>query len=65
MTTNSQTSSAKIYMFPARGRFARDEQGEDLNRSGTLGTARNTKTVIGSAWYHEEAIRQEDPTRKN
>jgi hypothetical protein len=65
MTTNSQATSATIYTFPARGRFARSGQGDDLTQSATLAAARASKAVIGGAWYHEEAIRDEDETRKN
>jgi hypothetical protein len=65
MTTNSQATSATIYTFPARGRFARIGQGDDLNQSATLAAARASKSVVSGAWYHEEAIRDEDKTRKN
>jgi Protein of unknown function (DUF2735) len=65
MRTNSQAGSATIYTFPARGRFARDDRRDDLNQSANLASAHASKAVLGDAWYHEEAIREDDPTRTN
>jgi hypothetical protein len=56
MTTNSDRASAKIYTFPARGRFAagqRDETKPTLNF-----TSHVVKTAVGEAWYHDAAIRE-------
>jgi hypothetical protein len=65
MTTNSQAESAKIYTFPARGRFARDDRRDDSNQNANLASARVSTAAIGDAWYHDEAIREDDRTRKN
>ena len=57
MTTNSQSGSAKIYAFPARGRFApgnRDGSHQDANAASPW----IAKDVVGGAWYHEEAIQE-------
>ena len=54
--------SATIYEFPARGRYAVGNQAEQMNTVMTsFGSPRNAKikTVIGSSWYHEEAIEAE------
>jgi hypothetical protein len=62
MTTNFQGASAKIYTFPARGRFA-DSNCCDV---ATLDVApRIAPVASGAGWYHEEAIREADLTRKN
>ena len=54
-----QESSAKIYEFPARGRFASSSK-EDAN---ALATSRAAKIVCGGAWYHEQAIEDADRDR--
>jgi hypothetical protein len=56
MTTESQRGTATIYSFPARGRFA---AGADPGLAKAAGDRRDVPTVIGSGWYHEEAIREE------
>lgn len=62
MTTNVHRESARIYTFPARGRFA--DTGQD--RKGSEDNATRTAAAApGSAWYHEEAIREMEPSRKN
>ena len=63
MTTNSDRASAKIYTFPARGRFAagqREEKKPTLNF-----TSQPMKTAVGEAWYHDEAIKNEQQPRKH
>lgn len=69
MTTNSQLGSAKIYKFPARGRFApEDNRGASITDA-NLTSPRTAQAVIGDAWYHEEAIqeaiKEADRNRKN
>lgn len=61
MTTNAQGESAKIYAFPARGRFAPSYQRSD---AGLTPAAKTVPTVAG-AWYHDEAIREAELPRKN
>lgn len=62
MTTNFQGASAKIYTFPARGRFA-DSSLRDVPRLDVA--PRIAPVASGAGWYHEEAIREADLTRKN
>jgi hypothetical protein len=62
MSANLERGSAKIYPFPARGRFAPNARREDA-------VANYTSTPIptvtfGSGWYHEEAV-QEERARKD
>jgi hypothetical protein len=65
MTTNVFRGSAKIYDFPARGRFAAGGDREDNALAANFTSPRVTKTVFGSAWYHDEAVQDADPPRKN
>jgi hypothetical protein len=59
MTTNFHAGSAKIYEFPARGRFAAGGR-PDENRTPTRFTSPHVADVVfGSSWYHEEAIQEE------
>jgi hypothetical protein len=63
MTTNSDRASAKIYAFPARGRFAsgyREDKKPTVNF-----TSHPVKAVVGEAWYHDEAIKDEQKPRKH
>jgi hypothetical protein len=67
MTANSSRESAKIYKFPARGRFAADNPRTDES---DFTVSRIPKTASGSAWYHEawyheEAIQDADRISKN
>lgn len=52
--------SAEIIAFPARGRFAVGMQAEVLDARASTAVV---KTVTGSSWYHEEAIRNERTTK--
>mgnify|MGYP003333523105 FL=1 len=63
MTTNSDRASARIYTFPARGRFAagqRDETKPVVNF-----TSHPVKAVVGEAWYHDEAIKEAEQSHKH
>jgi hypothetical protein len=69
MTTNfsgspSASGSAKIYTFPARGRFAVSNQREGFDSAAKAQLPAGVKIVSGSGWYHDEAI-QAEPRRKN
>jgi len=59
MTTNFPRESAQIYQFPARGRFAAAGCHDQSESVVNLMSARIGKTVLGGAWYHEEAIRDD------
>jgi len=61
------TGSARIYQFPARGRFAASGQREATETAATAATAalpRDVKIVASSGWYHEEAIQLAERERK-
>jgi len=52
MSAQNERTSAKIYQFPARGRFARPGDIDFVDTS--------FPTVeIGTAWYHDEAVKEE------
>jgi hypothetical protein len=64
MTTNvsgsdNYSGSAKIYAFPARGRFALAGQPEGAVLAANLQLPRGAKLASGSGWYHDEAIQAE------
>jgi hypothetical protein len=58
MTTNV-SASAKIYTFPARGRFAANNQGEENHQPANVQLPRGVVVASGAGWYHEEAIKAE------
>jgi hypothetical protein len=62
MTTDTERRSATIYTFPPRGRFAAPYANAAQPNTPT---ARAAQAAIGSGWYHEDAIRETDTTRKN
>ncbi len=58
MSAQNERTSATIYQFPVRGRFA--------NANGYLQGEKELPTAaIGSAWYHDEAMKQEQMARKH
>ena len=64
MTTNSDRESARIYQFPARGRFAANVQ-RDEKPAASLTSPQVVKAAVGSGWYHEAAIEEAERARKN
>lgn len=60
MTANHVRETATIYQFPVGGRtgLARREAFEQT-------PARDSEVVISGSWYHEEAIREAELSRKN
>jgi hypothetical protein len=57
MSAQNERTSAKIYQFPVRGRFANPN---GYAQDNALPTA-----AIGSAWYHDDAMKEEQKTRKH
>jgi DNA-binding PadR family transcriptional regulator len=62
MTTDSSGTTAKIYTFPPRGRFAMNAQREETQT--VFQVPRGVKAASG-AWYHDEAIQADEQSRKN
>jgi hypothetical protein len=64
MTTNVHSGSAKIYQFPARGRFIAGSLREDAESTPVPALSpRVARAVSGSGWYHDEAILEAEWTR--
>ena len=61
MTTNLNRVSATIYQFPIGGRAGLSSRLEAVNPA----TQRANEIVTSGSWYHEEAIREAEVTRKN
>jgi hypothetical protein len=59
MSTNQEAATAKIFQFPARGRFAKAAPID-----ARLAVVDAPSIAFGSGWYHDEAIEAER-TRKN
>jgi len=64
MTANLNRGSAKIFEFPARGRFAQTERHDSATVT-TNFLPRVAKVASSGAWYHDEAIQQAEQVRKN
>lgn len=65
MTTNFERGSAKIYAFPARGRFVATSQCAEPKVEVTPASSRVAQAAVGSGWYHDEAIRNAERDRKS
>jgi hypothetical protein len=63
MTTSNSRETAKIYAFPARGRFAASGR-EESKQPAIVQAPRGVPIAPGSGWYHDEAI-QADQRRKS
>jgi len=62
--TNTDQGSAKIYQFPARGRFAAAGR-HDETKPAALFAPQAVNAAVGAGWYHDQAIQDADRTRKN
>jgi hypothetical protein len=60
MNPHSSFSSARIYTFPAGGRVTLRARLQDAHLN-ALGV---TKAPIGSGWYHEAALHDDEMMRK-
>jgi hypothetical protein len=61
MTTNQTRETATIYQFPVGGRAGLGGRRDVLERTAPPAN----EVVISGNWYHEEAIRDADLTRKH
>jgi len=65
MSTNLKQGSAKIYQFPAGGRVALGGRRHGETKSAIdQSTPRVNEVVCSGSWYHEEAIREDNPNFK-
>jgi hypothetical protein len=60
MTTNQHRESAQIFQFPVGGRAGLKQRELANTPSPSL-----AEIALGDSWYHEEAIRDDKPTRTN
>jgi hypothetical protein len=62
-TSSHPVETAKIYQFPARGRFAvrfaKLGETEAAASAPSLAAQGVGDIVFGSSWYHEEAVQEE------
>jgi hypothetical protein len=65
MTENSQRLTAKIYQFPIGGRAANAVRRDTLRTAVELPPEAVSRVSIGGSWYHEEAVREADTSRKH
>ena len=56
--------SAKIYEFPRGGRAGLSARRESDRFEANLAAFRAVPVAAGGSWYHEEAIKQDQPTDK-
>jgi hypothetical protein len=64
MPINAPEGSAQIYTFPPRGRYAIGGNDTPQNKQPLNFTPQ--QAILGaSAWYHDEAVRDAEPPRKN
>lgn len=59
MTANQERASAQIYQFPVGGRAGLNSP-RDLGK-GKAATPHLAVIAVGDSWYHEQAIRDEQP----
>lgn len=63
MKTSSDRTSAQIYQFPVRGRFAASIARDEM--AAKPSTPQAVKAAGGSGWYHEAAIEDAESARSN
>jgi hypothetical protein len=61
MNTISNHGPAKIYQFPIGGRASLTSRPQAIATTGALPNGR--AAALGSSWYHEEAIREDEHDR--
>jgi uncharacterized protein DUF2735 len=64
MNTNLNQGSARIYQFPAGGRAALGGSNARKAKPVDQYTPRANEALCSDSWYHEEAIRESQPSFK-
>ncbi|NLR98902.1 DUF2735 domain-containing protein [Rhizobium sp. P38BS-XIX] len=62
MAIGAQSETAKIFQFPVKARATAVSQRPQVNLTPDIGPS--IATAAFDSWYHEEAITQTDPSRK-
>jgi hypothetical protein len=65
MTMSHEGRSARIYQFPARGRFAAESRRDEPKSGVSLSLPRLVSAALGGNWYHEEAVREAERARQS
>ena len=65
MDANTQRPTANILNFPARGRVTASNSSAKAKFEAEVRALRKLKLASETAWYHEEAIDDAAPNRKN
>jgi hypothetical protein len=65
MTTNVPQGSAQIFTFPPRGRFAVGGTDSAQNKPANFSMQQAVIAGASDAWYHDEAVRDDEQPRKN
>ena len=60
MSTNVEQSTAKIYQFPVRRSAQSAESLEAAGVRAALAMPRAAAAALGSAWYHEAAVLEDE-----
>jgi Protein of unknown function (DUF2735) len=60
MTQEHNGAAAKIYRFPVGGRAGARSRRDEREQTAAYAMQRYAKVACGGAWYHEEAIAQEE-----
>ena len=65
--TEVSRSSAQIYQFPPRGRFAVGGTESAFSAQAANLAQRFSIATVSGAWYHDEAVRESEqsPPRRN
>ncbi|MBB4567390.1 DUF2735 domain-containing protein [Rhizobium leucaenae] len=62
MAISAQSETAKIYQLPVKARPTAASQRPKVNLTPDIGPS--IATAAFDSWYHEEAITETDPSRK-
>lgn len=65
MTENNHRSTAQIYQFPMGGRSGLTARRDSYKPAGEVIPEVSARVAIGGSWYHEEAVREADTSRKH
>jgi hypothetical protein len=63
--TEVSRNSAQIFQFPPRGRFAASGNLGENKFAVSFTLPDGGQTVLGGAWYHDEAVQDAERVRKN
>lgn len=65
MTANHERETAKIYVFPVKNGEKNGMLAKEAKWAAEIAAVGAAQAVIGSSWYHEEAVKAADlPNRR-